>query len=507
MAGLGRSTTFAAPAAPKRHLGARRACALVGLSVLAYSLTDIVGCKDNVPADRSDVGGLAFAGLTLQQAPPRSASSKTVLQQSQQPEETTVTVGGKRRFQSLPVRIDDTWYDLGRWRQAHPGGAHFIDYYEGQDATEVMHAFHSEKAMEMMRRMPKLKEEEVQKQNAAPVSATTRAFRKLRARLQKEGWFQRDLWHETKLVGIWAVLFFGGLATAQLGGWKAWLSVIPLALATTQAGWLGHDYAHGVDRWSNAFRMFGPLAAGLGVTWWGDKHNKHHALTNQMGADEDIATAPLLYSWAPHPADDSPMRKVQHWFWPVPFSSMFALWRVATIIDTWKAVRQGRPAAKKEMACLALHWTVVLTLVPLPIVFTFITLSGLVSATIVTATHQSEHLFEEFQPDWVTAQFQSTRDARTRNPFTQWLWGGMQYQLEHHLFPSMPRSKYPKLAPIIEQFAKDNNIPGGYRVSDELDIVKMNVGTYAKVAKSDVGGEDAPRVRDDVLVTGVAYAR
>jgi len=109
-------------------------------------------------------------------------------------------------------------------------------------------------------------------------------------------------------------------------------------------------------------------------------------------------------------------------------------------------------------------------------------MSGLVSALIVTPTHQSEEMFTEYQADWVTAQFQSTRNAVATNPFSEWLWGGMQYQLEHHLFPSMPRSKYPKLKKILQKFALDNKIPGGYRESGEFEILLMNWKLYRKIA-------------------------
>jgi cytochrome b involved in lipid metabolism len=47
----------------------------------------------------------------------------------------------------LNIRIDDEWYDLTNWRMAHPAGAHWIDAYKNQDATEVMYGFHSDKAM------------------------------------------------------------------------------------------------------------------------------------------------------------------------------------------------------------------------------------------------------------------------------------------------------------------------------------------------------------------------
>jgi len=42
--------------------------------------------------------------------------------------------------------------------------------------------------------------------------------------------------------------------------------------------------------------------------------------------------------------------------------------------------------------------------------------------------------------------------------FMEWLWGGMQYQLEHHLFPTMPKYNYVRIRPIVKQWAKDNGI-------------------------------------------------
>jgi fatty acid desaturase len=104
---------------------------------------------------------------------------------------------------------------------------------------------------------------------------------------------------------------------------------------------------------------------------------------------------------------------------------------------------------------------------------------------IVTPTHQSEEMFAEYQPDWVTAQFMSTRNAVTNNPFSEWIWGGMQYQLEHHLFPSMPRHNYPKLRKRLQAFAKENKIPGGYRETGEFQILKMNWDLYRDVANAD----------------------
>ena len=150
-----------------------------------------------------------------------------------------------------------------------------------------------------------------------------------------------------------------------------------------------------------------------------------------------------------------------------------------------EAVEKKRPDAKGELYSLLAHYAVLFTVFPVGVWIPAIFLSGLMSALIVTPTHQSEEKFGDYQSDWVTAQFQSTRNAVTTNPFSEWIWGGMQYQLEHHLFPSMPRNKYPALRTILQKFADDNKIPGGYRETGEFEILRMNWKLYKKVAEQD----------------------
>lgn len=384
----------------------------------------------------------------------------------------------------LDVRIHGIWYNLAGWRKAHPAGGHWIDWYNGRDATEVMDAFHSVKARKMWQRLPKTKDDRAAQleRDATPDTPVQIAFRRLCTKLESEGWWERDLKHEAKLVGIWSALVIGGAFTART---NPVLSTVFLGLAMTNAGWIGHDYVHGVDKYTDKMRFFVALAGGLGATWWSDKHNKHHALTNEIGVDEDIATDPFLFTWAPDPKHDSPLRKIQHLIFYIPFSFLFALWRFDTIKTLIAAVKGKRNDAKKELYYLMAHYAVLLTVFPLKVTIPAVFLSGLLSALIVTPTHQSEALFDEYQPDFVTAQFTSTRNAVMTNPFSEWLWGGMQYQLEHHLFPAMPRSKYPKLRKILQNFAKDNNIPGGYRESGEFEILKMNWDLYRRVAKAD----------------------
>lgn len=141
-----------------------------------------------------------------------------------------------------------------------------------------MDGFHSEKARKMFTKLPKSKPETAAQleKDVTPDSSTQIAFRELRNKLEAEGWWERDMVHEAKLLGIWASLVIGAVATAHS---LPFVSILFTGLAMTNAGWLGHDYIHGVDKFSDKMRLFAAVAAGLGPTWWSDKHNKHHALS------------------------------------------------------------------------------------------------------------------------------------------------------------------------------------------------------------------------------------
>jgi len=155
------------------------------------------------------------------------------------------------------------------------------------------------------------------------------------------------------------------------------------------------------------------------------------------------------------------------------------------MIAAVRNVKLDRPDAKPELYSMLIHYAIIFTLFPANILLPSFFLSGIITALVVTSTHQSEEKFTEYQPDYVTRQFLCTRSVVMTNPVSAWVWGGMQYQIEHHLFPSIPRSKLPALKPIMQKFAEDNNVQGGYRESGEIEILRMNWETYRAAALAD----------------------
>ncbi|CAN0369678.1 unnamed protein product, partial [Discosporangium mesarthrocarpum] len=220
-------------------------------------------------------------------------------------------------------------------------------------------------------------------------------------------------------------------------------------------------------RFCSWLRHYGALTCGLSSKWWSEKHNLHHAFTNVVGVDEDIMVEPALWLWTPDSERDRSWRKYQHLYWPLPFSLTFLLWR----IDSVRTAIAKK--LKLEGSLLAVHYALLGSLVSLPVAVGHIFLGGLLTATLVTVTHTAEEYVLDDTDSFVETQFKTTRDAACNDPLSEYLWGGMQYQLEHHLFPTMPRYKYSKLAPLVKKFAEDNGIE--YRVTGQWKIIQDNI--------------------------------
>ena len=386
----------------------------------------------------------------------------------------------------LNIRIDDEWYDLTNWRMAHPAGAHWIDAYKNADATEVMYGFHSDKGMGMIKRLPRSKQPPV---DVPPPVESSYAFRELRAKLVADGWYKPHWKGELQKLMPWAAtLWIARALSMRSGGLAAFGAVLAYAVSNTLSGWLAHDYVHGRSPFCMAMRGFGELVGGMSTTWWSMKHNMHHALTNEIGYDEDVALEPALYLWQPDPKNDSPVRKFQHLYWPIPFSVLFLYWRFDSIKYVVKEKKWN------ELARLVVHWGAFLAMLNAKTVFFGVWLSGLITATIVTVTHQSEEIFIKDtlrKYDFCEAQFRSTRDAMCSNWFSDILWGGMQWQLEHHLFPTMPRYKYKALHPLLRQWSQEHGLT--FRTSGELEIIKQNIAQLKKIGNQEavVGNPDS----------------
>eukprot|EP01006_Ploeotia_vitrea_P063765 TRINITY_DN86210_c0_g1_i1.p2 TRINITY_DN86210_c0_g1~~TRINITY_DN86210_c0_g1_i1.p2 ORF type:complete len:420 (-),score=238.22 TRINITY_DN86210_c0_g1_i1:168-1427(-) len=378
---------------------------------------------------------------------------------------------GRTRKERLKVKIDDVWYDLTNWQQIHPGGEEILQHVNNEDATDAFYAIHSKEAVQRLKRM--------HCQPSAPTDPETdelnKNFRAFRQRLEREGWFERSIfWDTMAVVHVYSLYAFGMWLAPT---WPV-LATFVVGVAMAQAGWAGHDLAHarGTYPWFTARLLSGPVN-GFSNWWWADKHNTHHLFPNMMGVDRDIANDPILHIWFPSPDKDVWFRKYQYLYFAPVYSALFLSWRWQSFWWTIERKMWG------ELALLLVSY-VPLAMLPWKVALGSVLIGGFIVAIVVTASHQSEELVpkhKEGEYGFVREQFISTRDAWSTNPLVNYIWGGMQYQLEHHLFPTMPRYHYRALVPLLKQFAQENNIE--YRADGAWEILYRNFKTMYKYSQ------------------------
>ena len=138
---------------------------------------------------------------------------------------------------------------------------------------------------------------------------------------------------------------------------------------------------HARDGFARARRLV-PLLAGLSPSWWAQKHSAHHVFTNVADVDGDIRdSAPLLYFSPPRVAEDSPLRRIQHWTLPGLFSLLGPMWFARSLSSA---------ADVSELFFLAAHWAAFLAVLPLTVALSSLALSSLALASIVTSSHSFE---------------------------------------------------------------------------------------------------------------------
>ena len=384
----------------------------------------------------------------------------------------------------LRLCIDSTWYDLTHWQKQHPGGAEILAHLNGQDATDAFYSLHSTDAIDRLARMANTSlATPVKPGEVADVDPVTQSFRALRLRLIREGWFKRSvMWELFYQLSVYAFAIAGTISAWT--GYSNLLALLCITLAMQQAGWIGHDYVHGRGPYQSLMgRSMSGLINAFSPTWWSHKHNTHHVFTNHIGIDADIENDPVIHLFFPSTENDVWFRRFQHLYFVPVASFLFISWRIQSLQHT---IKQNNIW---EMAIMCVNYIWLFTL-PLYVSLGAVYLAGGLVAIVVTATHQSEEMLPpvHLSPsayNFVQCQFATTRDARTNGNFVmEWFWGGMQYQLEHHLFPTMPKYRYGKLCAVVEEWA--NSVGVEYKAESVWQLWWRNFETLRLFAGPEV---------------------
>ncbi|MBV2366007.1 fatty acid desaturase family protein [Streptomonospora nanhaiensis] len=302
-----------------------------------------------------------------------------------------------------------------------------------------------------------------------------------------------------------ALLAAGWTAFALIGpSWWQLPVAAYLAVVFTQTAFIGHDAGHqqiSRHRRVNDLvgRLHGNLLTGIGYEWWVSKHNRHHAHPNHVDRDPDIGGNAIAFTREQSQARRGVgvlLARSQAWlFFPMLLLEGLHLHyaSVRPLFDRTGAARLG--ARLRDGALLLAHFgaylaAVLLVLTPLQAVC-FVAvhqgLFGLYMGCAFAPNHKGMPIIAKGDKvDFLRRQVLTSRNIRGGR-FTDVLLGGLNYQVEHHLFPSMPRSALPRVQPLVRAFCARHGI--AYHETGLLD-------SYAQVLRHlhTVGGPLRPEL-------------
>ncbi len=259
-----------------------------------------------------------------------------------------------------------------------------------------------------------------------------------------------------------------------------------LILATTTAA-IGfnimHDGAHGSfsqKSWLNELAGLSLNFLGANVFMWKTKHNVvHHTYTNIDGIDDDIDARPFLRLCETQ--KKYKIHKFQHIYFPVAYSLLYLYWIFFTDYEKYFTKKVGNMPIKKLKS--KDHYTfwgfkllhlILFVIIPisqlgfLSWIIGFLTF-GFFTGIVISLVFQLAHTVEDTQfpqmdvngklPDeWAVHQIKTTANFATNNKIVSWFTGGLNFQVEHHLFPNISHIHYPQLSKIVKQVCEEYNI-------------------------------------------------
>uniref|UniRef100_A0A672SD57 Fatty acid desaturase 2 n=1 Tax=Sinocyclocheilus grahami TaxID=75366 RepID=A0A672SD57_SINGR len=365
------------------------------------------------------------------------------------------------KFGDQWIVVERKVYNVSQWVKRHPGGLRIIGHYAGEDATEAFTAFHPD--LQLVRKYMKpllIGELEASEpsQDCQKNAALVEDFRALREHLEAEGCFKTQplffmlhLGHILLLevIALMLVWCFGT-------GWiNTAIVAVLMATAQSQAGWLQHDFGHlsvcKTSRWNHLVHKFviGHLK-GASAGWWNHRHFQHHAKPNVFKKDPDVNMLNAFVVGKVQPVEYG-VKKIKH----LPYNHQHKYFFFSKSLYGYRKVI-APPIALGDLQ-LILNFCVtqcnceILLGVKshdcgVPVGRRFMESHWFVWVTQMS--HMPMHIDYEKHQDWLSMQLVATCNIE-QSPFNDWFSGHLNFQIEHHLFPTMPRHNYWRAAPHV----------------------------------------------------------
>ncbi|KAM9495397.1 fatty acid desaturase 2-like isoform 1-T1 [Clarias gariepinus] len=402
-------------------------------------------------------------------------------------------------------RTGDQWlvierkvYNVSEWTKKHPGGHRLLEHYIGEDATDAFTAFHPDKRFVRKFMKPLLVGELAPaepSQDHGKNAALVKDFRALRKQLEAQGLFRTNPLFYILYLGH--ILLLEALPLLLLwnfgNGWIITLLIaVMLATAQAQAGWLQHDLGHlsvfKHSTWDHLAHKFviGHLK-GASANWWNYQHFQHHSKPNVLSKDPDLRTMEILVLGDIQPVEYGikklkrmPYNHQHQYFFligpPLLIPAVFSVYIFRTLLS------------KRDWVDLVWYLSYYTRFF-----FCYVPYYGLLGSVLLQTfmrymeSHwyvwvtQMNHIpmdidYEKYD-DWLSMQLKATCNVE-QSFFNDWFTGHLNFQIEHHVFPTMPRHNLIRVAPLLRELCKKYGVQ--YQVKGLLEAMSDIIGSLRK---------------------------
>jgi fatty acid desaturase len=286
---------------------------------------------------------------------------------------------------------------------------------------------------------------------------------------------RRYAYYWLKMLAMVALLAAFVVVFGWIGdSWWQLITAAVLAVALTQTAFLGHDAAHRQifksGKWNDwASLVIANLLVGISYGWWRNKHTRHHANPNKQGADPDIHLAVVAFT--PDQAQDHTNPAIRWlvarqgwWFFPILLLEGVQLHAsgIRRVLGPAKVERRWVEIAFLTLRIggyLALVFTVLPPAKAAAFLAVQLALFGLYMGASFAPNHVGMPLVSpRLKLDFLRRQVLMSRNI-TGGRFVDIFMGGLNHQIEHHLFPSMPRPQLRLARPLVAAYCAAQHVP------------------------------------------------
>ncbi len=302
-----------------------------------------------------------------------------------------------------------------------------------------------------------------------------KAFTDVSRVVRESGLIRRTPWFYAMVGSIIAVAFGGAVAGFVLLE-DSWLQLLIAAVAGilfTQVAFLAHEADHrqiltsgpANDRLA---RILAVGVVGMSLSWWTSKHARHHSNPNRVGKDPDIEVDTISFL----DSDAASARGIRRGITRRQGWLFFPLLLLEGLNLHFLSVRHllGSGPVKKravELALILARFAVfvapVFVFLPLGLAFAFFGVQVAVFGLYMGASFAPNHkgmpiIAPDAKLDFFSKQVRTSRNIRG-GWWATWLMGGLNYQIEHHLFPNMPRPHLARAREIVRDQCAALQVP------------------------------------------------